>query len=498
MSWLIGVVLLLIMLWASLRFLPAGAEGHMPLPYMIALTHFLWIPSVVCVILAVLDTNWLLLVLSALALLGVLSFGIPYYRHARFLRHILPSQLKSDGWSGIGNGHQRPCDTTDYEVSHKASTFPDILQTTAQNPSHETSYGEFRETIRETIRETLNYNNTANSLRHDSGLDAEGMIRETQRETSQNAGILPVNHSSHPAAEHTGAPIIRVMTLNCRYGHADADAIVTAVQSRHIAVLALQELSESLVHRLEASGLNRLLPYQQLGTVRDTDNGGFNGIWTSLPVENSSVSSVEIPAADVPSLSIVVPASAVAPQSSPDSLQTDDGSTSQGSITSDPFNHKAHEVFGTAKRQNTITFASAHTKSPMRGCRQWSQGIRTLRNIHNSGSQRESDSRNDMTVVMGDLNANLHHPSFRELLRSGFQDASLEQGTGPVLTFPSKIHWPRLELDHILFTQGITVSGLESFVVPDTDHLALTASLHLTQQSKPDSQDGQEPSWASS
>ena len=405
MSLLISIALLLIVLWASLRFLPAGVEGHMPIPYMIALTHFLWVPSVVCAVLAFVSEHWLFTGLSLLVLFGILSFDIPYYRHMR------------------------------------------------------ASEGKQRKTSCETQRETLH---------------------ETSSETSPGAHIPPISRPSHSAAEDTETPIIHVMTLNCRYGHADADAIVKAVQSKSVTALALQELSDSLVHRLEASGLKRLLPFQQLGTIRDTDNGGFNGIWTSLPVENSSANSVEIPAADVPSLSVSIPASAGVQQVSHDPLRTDDGNVQHRPITPDRLNHQAHEGFSAPTKQHTITFASAHTKSPMRGCRQWSQGIRALRNLLNRKSTDERNSPNNMTVVMGDLNANLHHPSFRELLRSGFKDASIEQGTGPILTFPSTVRWPRLELDHILFSgTGLTVSGVESFMIPDTDHLALTATLHI-------------------
>ena len=65
------------------------------------------------------------------------------------------------------------------------------------------------------------------------------------------------------------------------------------------------------------------------------------------------------------------------------------------------------------------------------------------------------------------------------MLKSGFKDASLTQAAGPNLTFPRWLKWPRIELDHILFTQGLRPSGVTSFEVPDTDHLALAATLTL-------------------
>lgn len=41
-----------------------------------------------------------------------------------------------------------------------------------------------------------------------------------------------------------------MMTLNCRYGRANAAAIVSAVKERDVAVLALQELTDDLVAAL--------------------------------------------------------------------------------------------------------------------------------------------------------------------------------------------------------------------------------------------------------
>ena len=54
------------------------------------------------------------------------------------------------------------------------------------------------------------------------------------------------------------------MTLNCRYGRANAAAIVSAVKEHDVAVLALQELTDDLVAALDEAGLSDLLPYRQL------------------------------------------------------------------------------------------------------------------------------------------------------------------------------------------------------------------------------------------
>lgn len=58
------------------------------------------------------------------------------------------------------------------------------------------------------------------------------------------------------------------MTLNCRYGRANAAAIVSAVKEHDVAVLALQELTDDLVAALDEDGLSDLLPYRQLGRTK--------------------------------------------------------------------------------------------------------------------------------------------------------------------------------------------------------------------------------------
>lgn len=225
-------------------------------------------------------------------------------------------------------------------------------------------------------------------------------------------------------AQH-GAPI-RVMTLNCRYGRADAAAILRTVRERHIDVLALQELTADLVEQLDQAGLSELLPHRQLGRDLEGDNGGFNGIFSAHFPEKTTQSAVPaMPAADVPSLTI-------------------DG----------------------------VTFASAHPKSPMRGCREWSDGIRALAKLG-----RDTDGQ---AVILGDLNSNINHPSFNALLRDGkLMDAGQERSqlSMPIPTFPRWTKWPRITLDHVLVTAGLKPQVPEAIEIPGTDHLALVTAV---------------------
>ena len=106
--------------------------------------------------------------------------------------------------------------------------------------------------------------------------------RETSRENN--------TEETETGAEDARHGQFRVMTLNCRFGRANAAAIVEAVKRYDIAVLALQELTKNLIAELDAAGLADLLPYRQLGEVKESDNGGFNGVW--IRVEPSDASPV--------------------------------------------------------------------------------------------------------------------------------------------------------------------------------------------------------------
>lgn len=346
----LGTALALLVLWWALRFLPAGAEGRLPLPYLIALIPFLWIPALLLAVVAVVLGCWPLAV-AAVALAVIVALRVPLYRLS------------------------------------------------------------LRETSRETKRETY---------------------CETHPEASDTTAR---GHDEQP-----GAPIT-VMTLNCRFGRADADAIMDAVRAHDVDVLALQELTADLVGALDAAGIRDVLPHRQLGEDRPTDNGGFNGLWTRLAPVAAASSSAQIPAADVPMI-VASPTRNGQPADAPDSA---------------------------------IAFASAHTKSPMRGCRAWSQGIIGLGQL----ARRHDIVTPQATVVLGDLNCGIDHPSFRKLLAAGFRDASMSALRKPMVSFPSWLAWPRIELDHVLISGGIDAERVETLTIHGSDHLATVAALRI-------------------
>ena len=199
------IALIICVVWIALGEMPAGWDGRLPLPYLIALIPLLWIPTLV---------------------IAVAGFA-----------------LHEPALGGVA------------VVVCLASLLRKIAY----------------------WMENLNSPNTAQRV-------AEKLAkkRETSRETGDEAVVESAKHGR-----------FRVMTLNCRFGRANAAAIVSAVKKHDIAVLALQELTDDLVAQLDASGLSDLLPYRQLGENKGTDNGGFNGVWIRIdPSDMSPVTAV--------------------------------------------------------------------------------------------------------------------------------------------------------------------------------------------------------------
>ncbi|MDF7640668.1 endonuclease/exonuclease/phosphatase family protein [Bifidobacterium sp. ESL0784] len=330
MATTLSTLLGIIALWWVLRFLPAGADGHRPMPYLIAFVRFLWIPSMVIVTLAFASRHWIVAVFAAILTLLTGVFASPWYRK-----------------------------------------------------------------------------------QHTSG--------ERGRQATDGRKAQNTNNS------------YTAMTLNCRYGLANPQAIVDAVRGNGVSILALQELTPTLVAELDKAGMGTLLPYCQLGKSQKGDNGGFNGIFSRIQPDAQNGNAIDIAAADVPYCDI-----------------------------------------------NGVAVYSAHPKSPMRGCREWSRGIINLATLgsHAPGNSAPAAATfPSETIIMGDLNSNLDHPSFRKLLDEGFDDAGLHASHGHTASFPQWLVWPRLELDHILTTSGIRTSNVSTLAIPGSDHFALLAQL---------------------
>lgn len=240
---------------------------------------------------------------------------------------------------------------------------------------------------------------------------------------------------------------IRVMTLNCRYGHANASQIIKIAKTHKIDTILLQEVSKKLVKNLEKLGIKRDFAHVQLGNANDHENGGFNAIYTRLSNVKSFGKSIKIDAANVPIVTAEACDSSLA-------------------------------AFDSSAENLLITFASAHPKSPMRGCAAWSSGIMALAKI---GENHNKSGCKKVTIIGGDLNSTPDHPSFRALLKSGFLDASMQIGKR-LKTWPTWQKWPNLALDHVLVkSSGCSAKATEQSTirVDGSDHFALIVCVSL-------------------
>lgn len=279
---------------------------------------------------------------------------------------------------------------------------------------------------------------------------------------------------------------IVVMSLNCRYGRAQALEIVTAVSQHNVSALCLVEATDQLLTALDDAGIASFLPHRVVGAKNGKENGGFNVVFSAFPPLHAEPSSVRIPAANVPVLTF--------------------------------------RALG--KR---IAVAAAHPYSPQRGAKEWGLGIAQLSALPPAVFSRHADA----LVIAGDFNSNVSHPTFRWLLSGGLlpgnyldgkpevsfiaaraRSRSRRQASSPVphspqlidssfeagkrgvkrsflsrrffrspATFPA--NWPVLpammELDHVLHTDALKCTELRSLRIPGSDHKALLARLEVAE-----------------
>lgn len=254
--------------------------------------------------------------------------------------------------------------------------------------------------------------------------------------------LLRIKQEKSPELSLEKSREIRVMTLNCRYGRANASQIIKLAKTHKIDTILLQEVSKKLVKNLEKLGIKHDFAHVQLGSANGHENGGFNAIYTRLSNVKSFGKSIKIDAANVPIVT---------------------------SVTCD-----------SSAENLLITFASAHPKSPMRGCAAWSSGIMALAKI---GENHNENNVKDVKIIGGDLNSTPDHPSFRALLKSGFLDASMQIGKR-LKTWPTWQKWPNLALDHVLVkSTGCNAIATEqrAIRVDGSDHFALIVcvSIHI-------------------
>ncbi|WP_129782854.1 endonuclease/exonuclease/phosphatase family protein [Promicromonospora panici] len=229
---------------------------------------------------------------------------------------------------------------------------------------------------------------------------------------------------SSTAADPADVGTLRVMTLNARYGEADAETVVDLVESQHVEVLAVQELTPDFEVALVDAGLDDLLAHSL--TVPVVDSPAGSGLWASMPLTDEE----------------------------------------QGRGTSFAMPSALVDVGGTEVRVTVV-----HPYPPMLAeTTTWRTELVEL------ADQVHADETPQ--IMAGDFNATYDHASFREVLGSRFVDATREWGAGPTVTWPEGNPVPALfALDHVVVEKDMPVSDVVSMQVPGTDHRALLATV---------------------
>jgi endonuclease/exonuclease/phosphatase (EEP) superfamily protein YafD len=97
------------------------------------------------------------------------------------------------------------------------------------------------------------------------------------------------------------------------------------------------------------------------------------------------------------------------------------------------------------------------------------------RNKHiKSLSQWVKDKQNPV-IVMGDLNMTMWSPYYDDLEDAGLFNA--RQGFGILPTWPAKLPFFKIPIDHILYTKGISVNQVSVEAEVGSDHFPLFSSL---------------------
>ncbi|WP_062528638.1 endonuclease/exonuclease/phosphatase family protein [Demequina rhizosphaerae] len=235
------------------------------------------------------------------------------------------------------------------------------------------------------------------------------------------------------ASTAEGPVALRVATFSLANGGADADAVVDLVREHDLDLLALTELTPDAQERLEAAGLDDLLPYSaeypgewKYGT----------GLWSTRPLAEAE----PLP-----------------------------GFTAQAI--------RAEVGLG----GDHLTVIVAHPESPgVFDHSGWDADLVSLKAV--------LEAEQGAVLVAGDLNTTRDHRGFRQIESYGYVDAVDEAGAGFLATYPSGtflrhhvpgssiLAEPLVVIDHILAKDaGIVAAEVDAVEMPRSDHRALVA-----------------------
>jgi endonuclease/exonuclease/phosphatase (EEP) superfamily protein YafD len=224
-----------------------------------------------------------------------------------------------------------------------------------------------------------------------------------------------------------------MMTCNLRLGEADPAAVVRAVREHRVDLLSLQELTGEEQGRLEAAGLDDVLPHH----AADARGGASGtGLWSRYPLTSIDrrsdftfaliTATVAVPGAGTP-----------------------------------------------------VGAVALHLAGPVPSSTDWHRDIRHLPDVLRGRLSAGP------VVVGGDFNATPDIAQFRAVLVDGYADGAHQAGAGITATYPAHMWYPPLiAIDHVL-THGAVATSARTLPIAGSDHRALVVSVALPRRPAP-------------
>jgi endonuclease/exonuclease/phosphatase (EEP) superfamily protein YafD len=234
------------------------------------------------------------------------------------------------------------------------------------------------------------------------------------------------------AAVSGGATVeLTAMNINSEFGQADAARIVQLVKDNGVDLLTVQEHSQALEDRLNAEGLDRLLPHR----ISDpTDDGAGSAVYSSYPLE------------------LV------------------------GLLPDTPFRMPTVRLTARAGGSAAVLeVTNVHAMPPVDArVDQWRSDLAAVGRLAERPGKR---------LLIGDFNATYDHEEFRALLGAApdgaeLVDVGMASGSRLVPTWPMEgPRLPGIAIDHLVTTPQVGSTGYQVQRVPGTDHAAVLATL---------------------
>ncbi|CAN5417438.1 endonuclease/exonuclease/phosphatase family protein [soil metagenome] len=127
-----------------------------------------------------------------------------------------------------------------------------------------------------------------------------------------------------------------------------------------------------------------------------------------------------------------------------------------------------------------VRVVGVHPYPPTFNARGWSEQLQAIGDAARGSTVP--------TILIGDFNGSRWHPSFRRLLDRGWSDTHETLGHGWSMSWPMDEGWlppPFVRLDHALFRNGLTPTGIADFEVPGSDHKGYRVDFAVTSRVEP-------------